>query len=180
MIKSHRTQWDLGDEFIAGFIAERSEELWEPWMRQADPVLDDARLLEIIQEACNRLCKKSRTRGRPGATAEVILRLLVLKHIRDWSFEELEREVRANFVYRQFTHIGGGKVPDNKSMSRYSRKLGPAIIDQLHQRVVAIAQEKKVIQGRKLRVDTTVVETNIHYRMSRQGWRIQRESTPPG
>ncbi len=163
MIKTHRTQWDLGDEFIAGFIAEKSEELWEPWMRQADQALNDARLLEIIQEAWNRLCKKSKTRGRPGTTAEVILRLLLLKHIRDWSFEELEREVRANFVYRQFTHIGGGKVPDDKSMSRFSRKLGPAIIEKLHQRVVAMAQEKKVIRGRKLRVDTTVVETNIHY-----------------
>ena len=110
----------------------------------------------------------------------MILRLLLLKHIRDWSYEELEREVRANFVYRQFTRIGGGKVPDDKSMSRFSRQLGPAVIEKLHQRVVAIAREKKIIQGRKLRVDTTVVETNIHYRMSRQGWRIQRESTPPG
>ena len=163
MIKTHRAQLDLGDEFIAGFIAERSEELWEPWMRQADEALHDARLLEIIQEAWNRLCKKSKTRGRPGATAEVVLRLLLLKHIRDWSFEELEREVRANLVYRQFTRIGGGKVPDNKSISRFSRKLGPALIEQLQQRVVAIAQEKKVIQGRKLRLDTTVVETNIHY-----------------
>jgi len=163
MIKTHRAQLDWGDEFIAGFIAERPGELWEPWMRQADQALDDARLLEIIQEAWNRLCKKSKTRGRPGTPAEVILRLLLLKHIRDWSFEELEREVRANFVYRQFTHIGGGKVPDDKSMSRFGRKLGPAIIEKLHQRVVAIAQEKKVIQGRKLRVDTTVVETNIHY-----------------
>jgi len=163
MIKTHRAQLELGDEFIAGFIAERSEELWEPWMRQADQALEDARLLEIIQEAWNRLCKKSKTRGRPGTPAEVVLRLLLLKHIRDWSFEELEREVRANFVYRQFTHIGGGKVPDNKSISRFSRKLGPAMIEKLHQRVIAIAQEKKVIQGRKLRVDTTVVETNIHY-----------------
>jgi IS5 family transposase len=106
---------------------------------------------------------KSKTRGRPGTPAEVILRLLLLKHIRDWSYEELEREVRANFVYRQFTRIGGGQVPDDKSMSRFSRQLGPAVIEKLHQRVVAIAQEKKVIQGRKLRVDTTVVETNIHY-----------------
>jgi IS5 family transposase len=154
---------DLGDEFIAGFIAERPEQLWEPWMRQVDQALDDARLLEIIQEAWNRLCKKSKTRGRPGTPAEVILRLLLLKHIRDWSFEELEREVRANFVYRQFTRIGGGKVPDDKSISRFSRQLGPAVVEQLHQRVVAIAQEKKVIQGRKLRVDTTVVETNVHY-----------------
>jgi hypothetical protein len=46
--------------------------------------------------------------------------------------------------------------------------------------VVEIAQERQVVKGRKMRLDTTVVETNIHYRMSSQGWRIQRESTPPG
>jgi hypothetical protein len=40
----------------------------------------------------------------------VILGLL-LKHIRDWSYAELEREVRANFVYRQFTRIGRGRIP---------------------------------------------------------------------
>jgi len=163
MIKTRRAQLDLGDEFIAGFIAERAEDLWEPWMRQVDQALDEARLLEIIQDAWKRLCKKSKTRGRPGTPAEVILRLLVLKHIRDWSFEELEREVCANFVYRQFTRIGGGKVPDNKSISRFGRRLGPGVIEELQQRVVAIAQEKKIVKGRKLRVDTTVVETNIHY-----------------
>jgi IS5 family transposase len=163
MIRTHRAQLDFGDEFIAGFIAEQPQELWEPWMRQVDQALDDGRLLEIIQDAWNRLCKKSKTRGRPGTPAEVILRLLLLKHIRDWSYEELEREVRANFVYRQFTRIGGGQVPDDKSMSRFSRQWGAAVIEKLHQRVVAIAQEKKIIQGRKLRVDTTVVETNIHY-----------------
>lgn len=163
MIKTRRAQLDLGDEFIAGFIAERAEDLWEPWMHQVDQALDDARLLEIIQDAWKRLCKKSKTGGRPGTPAEVILRLLVLKHIRDWSFEELEREVCANFVYRQFTRIGGGKVPDNKSISRFGRRLGPGVIEELQQRVVAIAQEKKIVKGRKLRVDTTVVETNIHY-----------------
>ena len=85
MIQTHRAQLDLGDEFIAGFIAERSDDLWEPWMRQVDSVLDDERLLEITQDAWNRLCKKSKTRGRPATPADVILRLLLLKHIRDWS-----------------------------------------------------------------------------------------------
>jgi IS5 family transposase len=163
MIRTHRAQLDLGDQFIAGFIAEQPDELWEPWMRHADEALQDQRLLEIVQAAWNKHCKRSKTRGRPGAPAEMILRLLLLKHIRDWSYEEVAREVRANVVYRQFTRIGGGKVPDDKSISRFGRQLGPEVVAELHQRVVAIAQEKKVIQGRKLRVDTTVVETNIHY-----------------
>jgi IS5 family transposase len=93
-------------------------------MRQVDQALEEEGLLEIIQDAWKRLSKKSKTRGRPGTPAEVILRLLLLKHIRDWSYEELEREVGANFVYRQFTRIGGGKVPDDKSISRFSRQAG--------------------------------------------------------
>jgi IS5 family transposase len=66
-------------------------------------------------------------------------------------------------VYRQFTRIGGGKVPDDKTMGRLARQLGPDIVRKVHQRVVEIAVEKKVAAGRKLRVDTTVVETTIHY-----------------
>ena len=56
--------------------------------------------------------------------AEIVLRLLVLKHMRNWSYEVLEREVRANLVYRDFTCVGGGKVPDAKTMGRWqwSRK----------------------------------------------------------
>jgi transposase, IS5 family len=159
VIQYRRSQLSFAD----GLIAEEVTDLWEPWMRHADEAIDDDQLLEIVHTALSQRCQKSKTRGRPGASAEVILRLLLLQHIRDWSYEELAREVRANLVYREFTRIGGGKVPDDKSMSRFGRQLGPEVVEKLHQRVVSMAQEKKVIQGRKLRVDTTVVETNIHY-----------------
>jgi transposase, IS5 family len=89
--------------------------------------------------------------------------MMLLKHFRDFSFEELTREVRANLVYREFTRIGGGKVPDDKTMGRLARQLGPEIVKKVHQRVVEIAVGKGVAAGRKMRVDTTVVETNIHY-----------------
>ena len=45
-----------------------------------------------------------------------MLRLLILKHIRNWSYGVLEREVRANLVYRDFTRVGAGKTPDAKTM----------------------------------------------------------------
>jgi hypothetical protein len=40
------------------------------------------------------------------------MRLMILKHIRNWSYVTLEREVRANLVYRNFTRVGAGKMPD--------------------------------------------------------------------
>jgi transposase, IS5 family len=93
----------------------------------------------------------------------VLLRLAVLKHVRNWSFEETEREVRANVVYRQFTRIGAEKVPDAKTLGRLVQALGPEVIEQVHQRLVGVAVENKIVRGRRLRLDTTVVEANIHY-----------------
>jgi transposase, IS5 family len=83
--------------------------------------------------------------------------------VRNWSYDELEREVRANLVYRAFTGIGDQKVPDAKTLARLGQVIGPEVIRDLHERLVALAREHGVVQGRKLRVDTTVVETNIHY-----------------
>jgi IS5 family transposase len=149
--------------FAEGLIAEEVTDLWDDWMRPADQVLDDDQLLTTVYEALAKRHPKSRTHGRLGTPAEVVLRLLLLKHIRNWSYEVVEREVRANLVYRSFTRVGGGKVPDDTVMNKWALALGPEVIQNIHKRVVAIAQEKKVVQGGKMRVDTTVVETNIHY-----------------
>ena len=132
-------------------------------MRLVDGLLEDEQLLETIYEAQGERYPQSRRRGREQTPAEVVLRLLLLKHIRNWSYDVLEREVRANLVYRAFTRVGDGKVPDAKTMARLGQLIGPEVIEELHQRIVQLAQEHGVTRGRKLRVDTTVVETNIHY-----------------
>ena len=159
MIELCRRQLDFGD----GLIAEEVGDLWEDWMRHVDTVLEDPALLDVVYQALAHRWKNSRTRGRKGTPVDVVVRLLVLKHMRNWSYAVLEREVRANLVYRQFTRIGSAKVPDAKTLGKLGLALGPAIIEQVHQRVVAIAQEQKIISGRRMRVDTTVVETDIHY-----------------
>ncbi len=149
--------------FGEGLIEEETDSLWEPWMRHADQVLEDEQLVKAVHEALLKRRPKSRTRGRRGVSAEIVLRMLLLKHIRNWSFAELEREVRPNLLYRQFTRIGSGKVPDAKTLGRQAQALNPEVVQQIHHRMVELAVENKVVQGRKMRVDTTVVETNIHY-----------------
>ena len=149
--------------FAEGFVEEAVGNLWEPWMRQANQILEDEKLLNLAYEALVRRHPKSRTRGRVGAPAEIVLRMLLLKHIRNWSFDVVEREVRPNLLYREFTRVYAGKVPDSKALGRQALALGPEVIEQIHQRLVELAVENKVVQGRKMRVDTTVVETNIHY-----------------
>ncbi|KRR01954.1 ISNCY family transposase, partial [Bradyrhizobium valentinum] len=81
----------------------------------------------------------------------------------NWSYQVLEREVRANLVYRDFTRVGGGKTPDAKTIGRWGLAVDPNTIRQIHDRMVQIAQQQGVTQGRRMRVDTTVVETNIHH-----------------
>jgi len=159
MIEARQRQRRFGD----GFIAEEVSDLQEDWMKHADQVLEDEQLVSTVYEALVKRSPKSRTRGRRGTPAEVVMRLLLLKHIRNWSFDVLEREVRANLVYRDFTRVGASKVPDSKSMGRWELALGPDAVQKFHERVVGIAHGNNVVKGRKMRLDTTVVETNIHY-----------------
>jgi transposase, IS5 family len=146
-----------------GLFAEEVAELWEPWMRVVDELLEDEDLLDTVYDAQGKRHAQSRVRGRQQTPAEVALRMLILKHVRNWSYEILEREVRANVVYRSFCRVGMEKVPDAKTLVRLGQVIGAESIAELHDRIVALAQERGVIQGRKMRVDTTVVETNIHY-----------------
>lgn len=144
-------------------FADEVAELWEPWMRSVDEILEDDELLSSVCEAQSRRHPQSRIRGRRQTPAEVVLRMLILKHVRNWSYETLEREVRANVVYRSFCRIGMEKVPDAKTLVRLGQAVGPETIRALHDRLVAIARERKVVRGHRMRVDTTVVESNIHY-----------------
>src|SRR5215213_9543377 len=123
---------------------------------------DDA-VIDVVAQALERRWPHSRRRGRPGTPAEVVIRLLILKHLFDWSYDDLEQEVRANLVYRDFTRIDAGEVPDAKTILKIARALGPDVIAQLHRQVVDVAKRAGVTHGRRFRIDTTVVETNVHY-----------------
>ena len=159
MIERRRAQRSFGD----GLIADEVKDLREGWMNHADRLLDDEAIVAAVYEALGRRHPKSRSRGRLGAPADVVLRLLVLKHVRNWSYAVLEREVRANLVYRDFTRVGGGKMPDAKTIGRWGLAVGPETVKQMHERLVQIAQAEGIATGRRMRVDTTVVETNVHY-----------------
>jgi IS5 family transposase len=163
MIEPRYRQQTLYEQAVENFMPDHKQLLWEGWMLKVDELLEEDELVERVHQALQQRHPKSGTRGRKATPAEVVLRLLVLKHLKNWSYETLEKEVRPNLVYRQFTRIGGERVPDAKTMVRWGTALGAAVIRQIHQTVVQVSQETRVVRGRKLRVDTTVVETNIHY-----------------
>lgn len=151
------------DRSVWEVVLPDADKLWPDALRRIDQLIDDEGLVEIVAEALERRWAQSRRRGRPGTPAEVVLRMLVLKHLYRWSYAELEQEVRANLVYRAFARISCDAVPDAKTILKIAQALGPEVIQTLHQRVVDLAVQAGVVTGRRLRVDTTVIETNVHY-----------------
>jgi len=135
----------------------------DPKLRRIDELLNDDTLVDGVVEAMRGRFAQSGRRGRYGTPAEVALRLLVLKHLKGWSYEQLEWEVTGNLVYRYFCRIDGGKVPDAKTMVRLGQLLDSEVLQALFDRVVALAAQRRVTRGKKMRVDTTVVETPIRH-----------------
>lgn len=148
---------------IFEMILPDGDQLWDPELRCIDAVLEDEALIDTIEEALCRRWPQSARRGRPGTPAAVLLRLLVLKHLYDWSFEDCTREVRGSLIYRAFCRIECERVPDDKTLIRLAQALGPQVWKAILERLVQVARRRKVVRGWKLRVDTTVVETNIHH-----------------
>ena len=163
MIRRNYGQRTFGEVVLFGQVLPEVEELMDPVLRRVDTLLDDEELVGQVLEALGRRHPQSRRRGRRSTPAEVALRMLALKHLRDWSFDELEWEVKGNLVYRRFCRIDGQKVPDAKTLVRLAQLLDGAVLRGLFERIVAQAVERKVTRGRRMRVDTTVVEAPIRY-----------------
>src|SRR5258708_20045167 len=125
--QGQRTLWE-------GVVDLDVRSLWEPWMVEADRLLEDEELIDLVLEAQGERHPHSATRGRAQTPAETALRLLLLKHVRNWSFDTLEREVMANLVYRDFSRIGLGKGPDAKTLARTAQAFGGRLIGQFHKR----------------------------------------------
>jgi IS5 family transposase len=106
-------------------IAEEVSDLREDWMPDADRALANrcGRVRRPGEAASPVL--QPRPARRPGG---MVLRLLILKHLRNWSYDVLERELRANLVCRDFTRVGGGKTPDVKTMGRWGVARGPEVL----------------------------------------------------
>jgi IS5 family transposase len=135
------------------------DDLLEP----VDALLDDAELVDLVRQRLAQRRPLSQRTGRYGMAPDRLLRCCVLKHLKGWSLRELERELRGSLVYRRFTRYDADVTPDFCTFSRTFGQLGVEATEKIHDRVVRLAQQKGVAVGRKLRTDTTVVETNVHY-----------------
>jgi IS5 family transposase len=159
MIPSTQPQSLLFFTPLAQQIALLKDDLLDP----VDLLLDDHQLVDLVRTCLIGRNPNSSRPGRPGIAPDRLLRCCVLKHMKGWSFRDLERELRSNLLYRHFTHYDADPTPDHSVFSRTFALLGPDLTQQVLRRVVGIACEQGVAQGKRIRVDTTVIESNVHY-----------------
>ncbi len=135
----------------------------DPELAQLDQLLEDDALFQRVRADLVKRSPHTARRGRHSTPVEVILRLLVVKRLYHWSYEETERFVGDSLVLRQFCRLYLQPVPDDTTLIRWANLIGPETVAALNDRAVALARALKVTRGRKLRIDGTVVETTIHY-----------------
>jgi transposase, IS5 family len=106
----------------------------------------------------------SKRLGRPSVPIDTLLRLLYLKHRYGLGYESLCREVADSISWRRFCRLPLDRpVPHPTTLVKLVRRAGPEVIEQVNAALLAKLAEGKLLRGRKLRVDTTVVEADIDY-----------------
>lgn len=135
----------------------------EPVLTQLDKLLDEDALFRMVKSDLSQRYPKTLVTGRHSTPVEVVLRMLVVKHLYGWSYEQAEQWVADSLVLRQFCRVYLEKVPDDTTLIRWANLIQPTTLQGLLEHVVDLARQLKVTKGRKLRIDGTVVETNIHH-----------------
>ena len=129
-----------------------------PELRVVDAVLDDQRFLEPFRG------RFSARRGRYTIPMETYLRMMYLKTKYQLGYESLVEEVTDSVSWRRFCRISlSGRVPDASTLIKLTNGPCQGLADEVHDALVRELAKKKVLRGRKVRVDTTVVEADIHY-----------------
>jgi IS5 family transposase len=137
--------------------------LQDPTLGEIDLLLDDPALVAICSRALAARRHRSMDFGRSTIAPDRLLRCVVLKHLKGWSFRGLEEELRANLLYRRFTRFYEDPIPDHTVFSRLFALFGTEGPQALHAQVIARARALSLAKGHCLRTDTTAVETNIHH-----------------
>ena len=135
----------------------------EPELARLDVLLDDDELFSLVRADLLKRYPNSGRLGRHSTPVEVILRMLLVKRLYGWSYEQTERFVCDSIVLRQFCRLYLKPAPDDTTLIRWANAIGAPTLAALNDRVVELARSLKVTRGRKLRTDGTVVETNIHH-----------------
>lgn len=135
----------------------------DPVLAQIDSLLADDTIFQAVKADLSRRFPHTPDDGRPSTPVEVILRLLIVKHLYNWSFPQTCHLVADSLVLRQFCRLYFERAPDQSTLNRWAKLLRPETLQGLLDHIVHLACQLQITTGRKLRIDGTVVETTIHH-----------------
>src|SRR5438874_13035379 len=135
----------------------------DPVLKELDQLLDDDALYRQVRADFGKRYRSTLVHGRHSTPVEVLLRMLILKHLYQWSYQETEEQVDQNLILRWFCRLYWAPVPDDTTLLRWANTLQPETLHALNDRVVQLARQARVSKGRKLRLDATCVQTEIHH-----------------
>jgi transposase, IS5 family len=135
----------------------------DPVLKELDQLLDDDAVYRQVRADFGKRYRWTLVHGRHSTPVEVLLRMLIVKHLHQWSYQETEEQVDQNLILRWFCRLYWAAVPDDTTLLRWANTLQPETLHALNDRVVQLAVQAKVTKGRKLRLDATCVQTEIHH-----------------
>src|SRR6266566_1270140 len=135
----------------------------DPVLKELDQLLDDDALYRQVRADFGQRHRYTLVHGRHSTPVEVLLRLLIVKHLHQWSYQDTEEQVDQNLILRWFCRLYWAPVPDDTTLIRWTNTLQPQTLHALNDRVVQLARQARVTKGRKLRLDATCVQTEIHH-----------------
>jgi len=100
--------------------------------------------------------------GAQGLSAEQILRALLIKQLNEFSYRELAFHLADSTTYRRFCQLGWQQCTTKSGLASCIKAIHAETLEKINRLVVGIGAEKKIENGNRVRVDTTVVESNIH------------------
>jgi transposase, IS5 family len=137
----------------------------EPMLQAISDFIDQhGHLVDKVRRDLQRGLKNPKT-GRDGLSAQQVLRSFVLQRVKNWKYRELRERISDGLTLRKFTRFYSQPVPKYNAFNQAFIRLTPATLELINDQVVKSAVELGLENGKKLRVDTTVVETDIHYPM---------------
>jgi len=135
----------------------------EPLLQNISDFLDDhEELIEPVQRDLQRGLKNPRT-GRGGLTPQQVLRSLIVMRVKSWDYRELRERIADGYTLRQFTDFYCQPVPKHDAFNRAFNRLTPKTLQAVNELVVQAAVDLGLEDGRTLRVDSTVVQTDVHH-----------------
>jgi IS5 family transposase len=135
----------------------------EPILQAISEFIDKhGHLVEMVRRDLNLGLKNPKT-GRNGLTAQQVIRSLTLMRVKNWNYRDLRERISDGYTLRRFTRFYSYPVPKHDAFNRAFNRLNPVTLELINDAVVKAAVVLGLENGKKLRVDTTVVETDIHH-----------------